>query len=132
MPEYETGEFRQRWYRDLIESICRGWSFAIVGDPRVYEDRDELESYIIGHGGTVDACVEATTDFVVFRGDGQPHADGGEVYWTFDDVGDTGNLERYRTAPGTLVSYKWKRYENDDDGLCGVEDYCSLLDSEER
>lgn len=121
----EMGDFRRRWYRKFVENICGGWSFAIVGEPRVYESLEDLESYIIGHGGTVDDRVETTTDFVIFCDDGRAQADGGEAYWTFDAYGDTDNLERDLTEPGTQVSYEWKRYEGADDGFCGTLDYCS-------
>lgn len=128
-PKYPSGimanamdNFRLRWYCDLVDNICRGWSFAIVGEPRIYEDLDELESYIACHGGVVDDCVEATTDFVIFCGDGQAQENGGEVYWTFDVCGDTESLERYLTEPDTQVSYEWKRYEGADN--CDAVDYC--------
>ena len=139
-PKYPPGimtnamdNFRLRWYRDLTDNICQGWSFAIDGWPSIYQGKEELETYIVEHGGTVDDSVKSTTDFVICCEDGEwdGYYDdetwvgfGYKPYWTFDVCGDLGNLEQHLTDCDALVSYEWKSFEGELDDIGSIEDFC--------
>lgn len=119
--------FRWQWYRDLIDNICRGWRFAIVGTPCIYESRAELESYIVEHGGAVDDRVQATTDFVIYCLDGRALP---AAYWTFDVFGESEDLENHLPDDDEYYgAYEWKCYEPEkDEGLCDLQDYCDSFE----
>ena len=131
MMENEKSEFSRSWYQDLAENTCRGWSFAIVGMPRIYASRKELESYIVEHGGTVDKPVRATTDFVIYCDDGLAQLDGNEMYWTFVVYDGLPDMEPYTPDEDLDESYEWQCYEDEGDGFCGLEDYCCSYEFDE-
>ena len=130
-------------YKTSATDICQGWSFAIHGNPRVYDGREELERYITEHGGTVCERADSTTDFVIHCEDGVPDPDGGEVYWTFLISGDYENMEHRHYSVKDLPfqpEFVWQEYlpkgPGDDsqgsDTLSDLHDFYYSFDTDKR